>query len=182
MNAELPSMLTIEQAATVADRSPRTLRRWVQGGHLTRHEGEAPEGGGSAPLLIDRQELLGYLATSGAQPRSDTDGQVDTDTQPDAQVDTSTRDLEVEIVKLRAEVELVRLTGEVARLKAELDGVRELLRVEDERRHRAELEVTEARDEVAALRAQLDALASMQGLPWWRRLLGTSPAIPEADA
>ncbi len=34
------------------------------------------------------------------------------------------------------------------------------------------------RANVAGLRAELEALRGAAGLPWWRRLLGSSPALP----
>ncbi len=62
--------IPLSEAALVAERSESTLRRWLSAGKLTRHTGPVPPHGGSAPVLVDRAELLAHLAMNGQQPRS----------------------------------------------------------------------------------------------------------------
>lgn len=74
MSAGDDDLVPLATAATMADRSVRTLRSWVKAGSLTRWEGVLPASGGSAPVLISKAQLLTWLAASGIQPRPEAGG------------------------------------------------------------------------------------------------------------
>ena len=181
-------LVSIDAAASMAERSESTIRRWIRDGYLTRHEAPAPVHGGSAPVLVSTRELLTRLAVSGQQPGPSSEHP--NDVPPEVSrvstaptMDTPTLAAEVELAVLRVRLAAAEAEGdlraEVARLRAELDGVRAALAMAEGRATRAEVELVGARVERDDWRARHDAreaeLAAMRALapsPWWRRLLG----------
>lgn len=189
-------LISVSRAATIAERSERTIRRWAspEVAKLQRWEGEPPDNGGPAPVLVSERDLMVVLAVSGQQPRPD--AAVTPDGQPVANgLDTTGRAPDmtertpdsVQIAVLEGKLMAAELRGKLAAAMAERDALREQVRalrdqVAEERRrwvverqdHREDLE--RERAQVAVLQATLDAQVRgyqlEAGLPWWRRLLG----------
>jgi hypothetical protein len=192
-------LVSLDVAAKMAQRSPRTIRRWTSVGHLTRYDGPTPPGGGSALALVSTSELLGYLATSEQQPRHDADGEragQGEDTRTETRVDVPAMQADTHpdaarIARLEAAVEVATLRGRVDTLTAERNALRD--QVENlEAMHGREVATLRdaldtAREDGAAWRAravaveaELRQLRQERGLPWWRRLLGgPAPEPPE---
>lgn len=165
--AEIPvDLITLREAADLTQRAPRTLRRWLEAGRLRRWEGTPPSGGGSAPVLLSRAEVLGVLATTDQPPR------VETPARPGgAASEVGDQRLlhlvEVEGARRVAEARAEGLERMVAMMEAELRdlrlqaaGLRDDLRV--------------SRERVTAMEAELRAerSRSREGGGLWRRLLG----------
>ena len=170
-------LVTIPVAAQIAERSHKTIRRWIKDGKLTRHYGVSANGG-TAPILVDQNDLLRCLTEGGQQPKNRA-----TRPPPDPPPSTAGELGELEHLRgqlLQAEsaVELVRSEGRVIALEVELSGVRERLEDLERQLHGAKsreeslrLEVNDWKDRHDAKEAELNALRSAVGLPWWRRLL-----------
>jgi hypothetical protein len=54
----LPPVLSVRVAAIVADRKPRTIRKWMRDGLI---DGHRPGGGAKSRAYIDTESLLRYL-------------------------------------------------------------------------------------------------------------------------
>lgn len=178
-------LIDVAEAARVAERSDATIRRWMRDGLLARHEGPTPEHGGSAPVLVDRNELLTYLASSGQQPRVSRED-------PGVTLEGSARgnmnvappsSVELELVELRARLataelegrlntQLAEVRGELAAARAELEAVRRQVNQLDHELVDARRDRDDWRDRHDAREAELSALRSSGGGSWWRRLLG----------
>lgn len=191
-------LVSLSDAASMSERSTRTLRRWIQQGKLSRHEGHPQDNGGSAPVLVSTSELLGHIASTGQEPRvdvSDTPGHPQSDT-PDTRgqvgggaVATQVDSVHLELATLRGELEQVRLAGELQAVRTERNSL--ALRLEEtERRRRDEVaelraDLEDWRERHDAVRAELDALRKLsrsQSRGWWTRLLGGPvAAIPNFD-
>lgn len=181
-----PTKLTLAQAATMAERAPATLRRWIREGKLTRHYGAIPEAGGSAPVQVDQDELFTLLATSGQKPR--VHGSVQQDTPPEHDpVRTVDHDqviaLQLEVAELRGKLALANAQGcasaqRAERLEQQLDEER---RRNDQRHAELRADLALERDRTQALGAEIRALRVEKGVPWWRALFGP-PAAPALDA
>jgi len=198
-----PQRLTLEQAATLAERSRSTLRRWLRDGRLTRHEAKGPNHGGSPAVLIDRAELVAHLLTSGATPRPSTDEDppgaqtpvqtpggsgvqippVDTRGAPADTTLGEAAPVALELARLRGRLALAEQAGELrevrARLEAALSEVGALERQLSAAGAAAEdlrRERDDWRDRHDAREAEISALRQLQGLPWWRRLLAAPSA------
>ena len=177
----MPSQtLTVQEAATTSERSESTIRRWLREGTLTRHAGPIPPRGGSASIRIDSEELFAHLAMSGQVPRESTAIQPSerVSTEPGVGTEHTPSSVEIEVAVLREQLGSERLRGQVSTLQSELESAqRELMQarhaLEDMRRTRDDwrdrYDASEA--EQKALRASLQA---REGLPWWRKLIGTS--------
>lgn len=174
---DAPDLLTLAEAATASERSPSTIRRWLRTGALTRHEGPIPEHGGSPPVLVNRTELLGLLATTGQKPREPDGHPADAHpgapvvTTSPAMVDTPSRDA-IRLAELEGRLALAELRADLVRAEAELEASRR-------EAHQLEALVAELRrdrddwrDRHDARAAELRAVAEASGTSWWRRLLG----------
>ena len=185
----------IAEAARTAERSTSTIRRWTRDGTLTRHEGPQPDHGGSAPILISRAELLGYLVEIGQQPRATVEPQGSPSRVRDLEHRLAVAEARAELAGLRAERD--GLARELDRTRADLVDVRAQLRdardateaARSEARATAdalrEAEVGRAMAEAAAAtaRGQADVAEAARrraeaaaAVPIWRRLLGMNPA------
>lgn len=168
--AEVPGdLIRLSEAQVVAQRSERTVRRWLQEGRLRRWEGDPPAGGGSAPVLVSRSELLAVSAAGGHAPRVDEDrhparGGPDTLRGELVSVDSARRVAEERVRGLERLV--AALESEVRELRQALAAARDDVRVAGDR-------VGAAEAEVRALRAELMKATGAADRPgWWRRLLG----------
>ena len=190
-------LITLADAAKRSQRSASTLRRWVRGGKLTRHEGEPSSYGGSAPLLIDTQELMVLLVVSEQEPRVHqvstpvaTPG-IHAEHAPVHQMPTAPTDhaTQVELTRLRGQLEAAELRTELAKLTAERDALQGQV-VTMAKRHAAEMnrvetetanlraDVQDWRERNDAREAELRAMRGMTGTSWWRRLLPGPTASP----
>lgn len=199
-DARPDDLISIVRAAAIAERSERTIRRWAspEAGKLQRWEGQPPVTGGPAPVLVSERQLMTLLATSGQKPRlssSDTP-----DTPPDSESaqapDMAARPSDdVQVVRLQGQLEAAELRAELAALRAERDGfarqVEDLRSQVDQERRRWELERADhrtdleaERERARALEHELRATRTLQGVPWWRKMLGgpVAPSAPVADA
>ena len=179
-------LLTIAEAARMAERSPTTIRRWVADGRLTRREGAPPARGGKRPTRVFATELHSLLIVEGAQPRDTAKAHGaplrDVPRTHTVQQDDNTAS---EIERLRRELALSEVRELRIRLEAsqtEVEGLhrrtRELeLLVADTRQERDDW-----RDRHDAREAELRVLQGDKGLPWWRKLIGTRPVYELPDS
>lgn len=177
-------MLTVVDAALIAERDPVTIRRWVKRGKLSRHEGPVPSTGGAVPLRIDRMELLALLAGSGQKPREDEPEHesAQANTAPPVSPNTSVHELfelQLELVRMRGELQVERVQRESAELQAERlrEQLEEAKRDHAQLRYEAREDLEVERGRVQALEAELRALRASHGTSWWRALL-PGPAAP----
>lgn len=188
-------LISIVRAAAIAERSERTIRRWASadGGKLQRWEGQPPVTGGPAPVLVSERQLMELLATSGQEPRLTVSDAPDTpeDIEPAPASDMAARSSDtVQVVRLQGRLEAAELRAQIAALRAERDGLARLAEdlrdlVDQERRrweleradHRTDLEAE--RERSRALEHELRATRALQGVPWWRKMLG-GPVAPTA--
>lgn len=192
-------LISMARAATIAERSERTIRRWTspEVGKLQRWEGHPPDTGGPAPVLVSERQLMVVLATSGQKPRPSVPDTPDTplDTTPAEPPDMAARAPDsVQVAQLRGQLQAAELRAELAAVTAERDGLAGLVddlreQVSEQRRrwnierqdHRSDLE--RERERVMALEAELKAMRGSHGLPWWRKLIGGPVAqLPTPEA
>ena len=171
--------VTISEAVTISERSDKTLRRWLQRGRLTRHEGVSANGG-TPPILIDRDELMLSLVQAGQQPRPVTTQRRSPPDQVRPPIVDYVREhnLEVQLAQAKAATEIARAEGKVVALEVELSVVRDRLADMERQVHQAatreemhRLEVSDWKDRLDAKEAELAALRAQRGLSWWHRLL-----------
>ena len=198
-------LITTKEAASLCERKPRTVRRWITDGHLTRYEGEAPPAGGQAPVLVSRGELTAYLLERGQKPKGSAhkpaSGHVAKGDAGGGAV-MRTSHVDTEVVQLRHEVEMLSLKlqhaeasthvtlnarteaheAQLAALQAKADGLR--LAMDQVRRELTTVmgELNDSKASAEDWKARHDALAQelaavreRDGMPFWRRLLGASP-------
>lgn len=177
-------LIDYAEAATIAERSQPTIRRWVSSGALTRYEGSQPEHGGSPRAYVSRGELLAHLIASGQQPRASQPPQVPDD-HPSAIIKSDNKEintpltadnqvitqLKLELAAARAEADRAELAGELAATRAELAGVQALVVELRQQLASAHTDRGEWRERYDAARAEIEALRTVAGLPWYRRLL-----------
>jgi len=162
-------LVPIRDAARMVDRGYSTLRGWVRAGELTGYYAD-PERPSNSPLLVSKQELLTLMAAANKAsnpPRP-----------PRAEAEAAARDdLRLELARAHAEVATARAEREGA--VAVADALRGTISALQERcRDLAERAEAEHARAVAA-EAELQALRTDRRLPWWRRLLGGPPALPD---
>ena len=164
MDEKSDDLITIAESAKFSERSPATIRRWVKAGHLIAEQGEKPSRGGSAPLLVRRGSLVGYLVASGQQPKKWEAGKAVEHpgdlaaTQPAA---TVRQDELAELVELRRTV-----------AKLEADGLRSELARLEVTNHDLRAALADSRETIRAQRAELGALKSEAARGWLDRLFG----------
>lgn len=170
---EIPvDLITLREAADLTQRAPRTLRRWLEAGRLRRWEGTPPSGGGSAPVLLSRAEVLGVLATTDQPPR------VETPARPGgAASEVGDQRLlhlvEVEGARRVAEARAEGLERMVAMMEAEVRELRQALAAARDDVRLAGDRAGAAEAEARALRAELGKVTGAADRPGWlRRLLG----------
>lgn len=194
-DARPDDLISIPRAATIAERSERTVRRWAspEVGKLQRWEGELPVTGGPAPVLVSEKELMVLLASSGQKPREskvpspDTTqdtaltGAQDTPTSAPDSVQVAVLEGRLQVAEVRAELGVVTaerdgLVGQVQDLREQLrqmrDQVADLHRRSDTAHAELRSDLVEERDRSRALEAELTALRQLHGASWWRKLLG----------
>jgi polyhydroxyalkanoate synthesis regulator phasin len=206
---DTPELITLAAAAKFSERSQKTLKRWLKAGSLTRHEAATSTRGGSPRILIDKAELQTLLIAKGQLPKAwesttapvgggDNGGQWETKLlghAPPKGVDTGTS-LQLQLVELRGALRAAELRAELveSRWSGDLAAARAALEASEATRAALESQLVALRHQVEDLRAERDdwkarhdareaelkAERTARGLPWWRRLLGTSPAV-EAD-
>lgn len=198
-DARPDDLISMTRAATIAERSERTIRRWTspEVGKLQRWEGQPPDTGGPAPVLVSERELMVILATSGQKPRSSGPDTLDTvpDIPGDKPPDMAARAPDsVQVARLQGQLQAAELRAELAAVTAERDGLAGLVddlrdQVTEQRRrwnierqdYRSDLD--RERDRVMALEAELKVIRGSQGLPWWRKLIGGPTAqLPAPEA
>jgi len=157
-------LLPIREAARLVDRSYSTVRLWIAAGELEAYRGEGTHPA-NAPVLVSRGAILALCAYSkSAKPGRPTAAAVSAPVAPAEAVERA---------ELRADVAIARaerdgLAALVEALRGTVSTLTDALEAE--------------RATVAGMRAEVAALRGAAGLPWWRRLLGTSPALPAGDA
>lgn len=200
-------LITTAEAAKIAERSERTIRRWTQPevSKLDRWLGEPAVTGGAAPVLVSKRELMTLLAVSGQEPRSGgrpNPQAVSRDT-ADTSTDTGSSDkgtapadttVDIRVAVLEERLQAAELRTQLAAVTADRDGLARQVedlrtQLEDLRRRsdnaHAELrsDLADERDRSRALEAELTALRQVQGVPWWRKLLGGPVAqLPAPEA
>lgn len=183
--------VTLREAAPLVDRSVATVRGWLRTGALRGYiaEGADPL---NAPVLVSVAELrvLSYSlsakpgrrapAPAGEAPRPATPEQLP----PSGGADVAALRAELEAERARALRERVASAEaralaaeralEVQRLAAAEVADTLRARVADLERDRADL-----RDRLRAIEAEAKALRELAGIPWYRRLLGVRPSLPD---
>lgn len=184
-------LISLAEASRVSERSDRTIRRWIGRAKLTRHEGDPPGHGGPAPVLVDKNELMILLASSGQQPslRGDSSPSPeapDTMTPPTPGTTRTHLDSTIKIIELEAQLSTAELRAELVQVTTERDALR--LQVDGHNATLARLathlnqmrdDLKDWRDRHDAKEAELRALRSSSGIPWWRRLVGGPVAALE---
>lgn len=166
--ADVPEdLIRLAEAMVISQRSERTLRRWLGDGRLRRFEGMAPPGGGSAPVLVSRGELLALSgpaqAPRVAEDRHPARGGSDTVRGELLAVETARRIAEERVRGLERLVGA--LESEVRELRQALAAARDDVRLAGDRAGAAEAEAR-------ALRAELGKVTGAADRPGWlRRLL-----------
>lgn len=161
-------MLTLAEAARVAERHPETIRRWVRDGVLTRHAGPVPVQGGSVALRIDRAELLAYLVTSGQEPRPPhlpverLEPPAEREGQPNAPQHSPALGVDTERHTVQQAGQHGSAFVDLEALRARLASVESRLASSDLREQvavlKVEVELTRARGDVETLRVEVEAL------------------------
>lgn len=154
-------LLPVREASRLVGRGYSTVRGWIAAGELEAYRGEGTHPS-NAPVLVSRGAVLALCGRS----KSTNPGRPPP---------------EVVEAPAAAPVALVEARGALLVVQAERDGLAAV--VEAQRGTVAALEargrdlataLEVERANVAGLRAELEALRGAAGLPWWRRLLGSS--------
>lgn len=178
-------LVPVREAARVVGRGYSTVRAWIAGGELVGWKGEGTHPD-NAPTLVSKGEILALAARS----KSTHPGRPATSS-TSAAGELATVDLPAPVVaELRAALALAEREREAARVEvaivraelagkvAELTSTRETLAEVRARVVDLSATVEAERARARGAEADRDALRAAAGLPWWRRLLGTSPALP----
>jgi hypothetical protein len=165
-------LVPIRDAARMVDRGYSTLRGWVRSGDLTGYYAD-PERPSNSPLLVSKQELLTLMAAANKVPNPPRPPS----TKPDAASPSARDDLRLELARAHAELATARAERDGALAVAEalrgtISALQERCRDLTER-----VEAEHAR--AVAAEADLQVLRVDRRLPWWRRLLGGPPALPD---
>ena len=176
--------ISLKEAGALAGVTDAAVRGWIRAGHIQRYEGAPPPSGGSPRAWVSRAEVRAYLVTSGRRPpappepaeAADAAAEVQVVSRGEAGADAGEA-AAVTIATLEGELALAREQGDRKALEAELAGAKALQLAAEARAAELRLLLAEERERVKGLEAELRALRAAQGLPWWRRLLGTAPAI-----
>jgi hypothetical protein len=185
----------LREAAPLVDRSVATLRGWLRTGALRGYlaEGADPL---NAPVLVSVSELRVLSYSLSAKPgRRAPSPAGEAPPPPAAEPPVPVASSNADVAALRAELEAERaraLRERVASAEARALAAERALetqrlaaaevadtlraRVADLERDRAEL-----RDRLRASEAEATALRELAGLPWYRRLLGVRPSLPEGS-
>lgn len=191
MTIEPEDLIGLAEAATVAERTSATVRRWVRSGALTRYEGAPASHGGSPVVLVSREELLGYLAETSQKPRTQAKPSP-IQAPPVTQVSTgeTAQPSDLIIADLRAQLALAGMRAELAKTAAALEAERTTVSRLQNDLAQMKTDLAEARDELTASESRARALADQlrqadvraaiaeqraafeAGRSWWRRLIG----------
>jgi hypothetical protein len=185
--------VTLREAGPLVDRSVATLRGWLRTGALRGYlaEGADPL---NAPVLVSVSELRVLSYSLSAKPgRRAPPPAGETPPPPVVEPSAPAPSSGADVAALRAELEAERaraLRERVASAEARALAAERALeaqrlasaevahtlraRVADLESDRADL-----RDRLRALEAEATALRELAGLPWYRRLLGVRPSLPE---
>ena len=147
-------LLPVREAARVVGRGYSTVRGWIAGGELEAYRGEGTHPS-NAPVMVSRGAVLALCART----KSTNPGRPP----PDAPT-----------VAPGAAVELAELRAAVAVARAERDGLAAVVEAQRGTQTALTGAIEAERATVAGMRAELAALRGVAGLPWWRRLLGSS--------
>ena len=150
-------LVAIKAAAKLVDRTPATIRKWIRSGGLDAVRTEP--GNDKSPLMVGRQALLAYVATSGKK----------------AKPSRSTRTEGSPKAVLMAE--LAGATALSPALQGQMDLLQPPLHMLKEMNHPERNRAEEWKDRATKAEAELGALRRHQGLSWWKRLL-TTEAMP----
>lgn len=154
----MADLVTLNEAARRVDRSRDTIRRWLRDGRLTRHEGDQPPHGGSAPVLVDVDELGRLVVALGLEADPPRRG---APAAPDR-----AGELEGERALADLRVALAEALGRAAVAETEARLARDALAD-------ARVDRDAWRERAVALEAALEAARTTPGGGggWWRRLL-----------
>ncbi len=150
------------------------IRRWANQDKITRYEGAPPASGGAPPGMVSLSELHRYLIEAGITPAptppvTTVQAPVSTTVQaPDAPAGVAAQ---VEIERLRLQLEIERHKGTIAALTAERDALRRTVQRIAVHQQESRSDLLQAREELDAVRAELQAERAARRLPFWRRLL-----------
>ncbi len=162
-DADAATMVTAEDAAAIAGVSVRTIRRWIQQGHLAHEEGPAGKMVSPADLPAARR-LAGRGRGHGHERRGQGHGhgQGETDAATDAVTGAPGGLAPMEMIRDQWLAPLVVRIEELSRDNGRLEAERDALRLELER----------VRAEQGAATPQPGAVGPTEGpMPRWRRWL-----------
>ena len=178
-------LVPVADAAKTIGKSPATIRRWIRAGKITRHEGQTPVHGGSPPAMVVLSEVVAMAGAMGsirvdappvqtARPPGDHQPFTVPDSSPDI------ADLRVELAIAQGAVQVAQVERDS--LERQLEAEREAHRREAaELRHQVDhhrLASKDWQDRYDRAAAELRAVMQRDGLPWWRKLIGTRPELP----
>jgi hypothetical protein len=168
---EQRKLLTVKEASVIAERSDKTVRRWIRQGKLKKYE-QGSEGGGSPLVLIDQAELLNLLVSTGQAPVDHPHDQV-SDHPHDHPVAPSmeVQELQMRLLKSEAATVQAELQGALNTAQTELELWKTRARESETREQAARSEIQEWKDRHDQLAAELKVLRAQQGLSWWQKLL-----------
>ncbi len=153
-------LIPIKEASILVDRTVPTLKKWIKKGELEgqREDEDNPR----SRMLVSRKALMLLMATAGKstnppRPKSSSGG-------PSKAV------LQAELSGQQALV--TALQGQLELIQAQISAVEEAKRSEQRR-------ADDWKERAEGLQAELKATRMQAGLPWWRKLLTTSAALPE---
>lgn len=148
-------LIPIKAAATMVDRTPATIKKWIKTGGLNGTR-EVP-GNTKSKMLVSKVDLMTYVTTAG---KSATPGRVSTiSSGPTKAV------LSAELDGQRALV--IALRAQLDMLGSQVGAIEDAKRTERER-------ANEWKDRATVLDAEMRVLRVHTGLPWWKRLLTTT--------
>ena len=180
-------LLTVKAAGKLVGKSASTVRRWVRGGKLDRHEGVQVSGGGSPPVMVAKHQLLALAGiTAGVQVSGQVSGEhVQASTRAGVQVSNSAVKLaelngELSTVRVQLEAATARLEAMTARLERQEESHSDQLRDLRQTLHDTRQDLSDWRDRHDHRAAELRALRIETGRSWWRRLL-PGPSAPSDE-
>lgn len=180
---ETEDMLTLKEAAVVADRSEYTIRSWVREGLLERHEGPKREGGGSPPILVRYADLIGVLVEKGINPKAASKEDMEDEDEDEGElIELGSDNWKVEsydpteLMTLKeqlwqARVELERERGAKGAAEAKLEQMGFQVAQLQHSLASSQEDAKDWRERHDARETELKALRETMGRPGWRRLL-----------
>lgn len=158
-------LVALKEAAVMVGRSVSTLRAWIRAGELTSFREQETDP--NSKVLVSREAILRLAAIEKpVHPGGPRKAVEENPSVPEVKRgDTMIAGLSAERDGLKALVEAQRLT--ISALEARCRDLEQMA-------HQERLHGQDTRDRLVAAEAELQATRSLQRLPWYRRLLGTT--------